>query len=177
MSSTKELKVVLSANVSKFKNSIKSISNEMKDVTKNTKQFATDVGKGLQDVGKKMTVIGVGVVASIGGIVAKGSEWSAQVEGQKFLYNNLDKAIQKTIDANSKNANSIGLTAQQYKNSATTMATYYKNMGLTTEETSNLSGETMNLVADLAAVVDMPFDEAMSRFKSGLMGEIVAPTY
>ena len=35
-------------------------------------------------------------------------------------------------------------------------------------------GETMNLVADLAAVVDMPFDEAMSRFKSGLMGNYEA---
>ena len=174
MSSTKELKVVLSANVSQFKSAMQSISSEMKSVTSNTKQFATDVGKGLQDVGKKMTLVGVGIVTSIGGIVAKGSEWSAQVEGQKFLYNNLDKAIQKTIDANSKNANSIGLTAQQYKNSATTMATYYKNMGLTTEETSNLSGETMNLVADLAAVVDMPFDEAMSRFKSGLMGNYEA---
>ena len=172
--SSKELKVVLSANVSQFKSAMQSISSEMKSVTSNTKQFATDVGKGLQDVGKKMTLVGVGIVASIGGIVAKGSEWSAQVEGQKFLYNNLDKSIQKTIDSNSKNANSIGLTTQQYKDGATTMATYYKNMGLTAEETSNLSGETMNLVADLGAVVDMPFDEAMSRFKSGLMGNYEA---
>ena len=172
--SSKELKVVLSANVSQFKSAMQSISSEMKSVTSNTKQFATDVGKGLQDVGKKMTLAGVGIVASIGGIVAKGSEWSAQVEGQKFLYNNLDKSIQKTIDSNSKNANSIGLTTQQYKDGATTMATYYKNMGLTAEETSNLSGETMNLVADLGAVVDMPFDEAMSRFKSGLMGNYEA---
>ena len=172
--SSKELKVVLSANVSQFKSAMQSISSEMKSVTSNTKQFATDVGKGLQDVGKKMTLVGVGITASIGGIVAKGSEWSAQVEGQKFLYNNLDKSIQKTIDSNSKNANSIGLTTQQYKDGATTMATYYKNMGLTAEETSNLSGETMNLVADLGAVVDMPFDEAMSRFKSGLMGNYEA---
>ena len=172
--SSKELKVVLSANVSQFKSAMQSISSEMKSVTSNTKQFATDVGKGLQDVGKKMTLVGVGILGSIGGIVAKGAEWSAQVEGQKFLYNNLDKTIQKTIDSNSKNANSIGLTTQQYKDGATTMATYYKNMGLTAEETSNLSGETMNLVADLGAVVDMPFDEAMSRFKSGLMGNYEA---
>ena len=50
-------------------------------------------------------------------------------------------------------------------------------MGMSTEQTSKLSDETMKLVADLGAVVDMPFDEAMSRFKSGLMGKIVAPTY
>ena len=105
MSTSKELKVKISADVAQFKNSMKNISDEMKSVTSNTKQFATDVGKGLQDVGKQMTAIGIGITASISAIAMKGAEWSAQVEGQKFLYNNLDKAIQKTIDSNSKNAN------------------------------------------------------------------------
>ena len=174
MSTTKELKVKISANVSDFKNAIKDVSSEMKNVTKNSKQFATDVGKGLQDVGAKMTAVGVGIVASIGGIVAKGSEWSAQVEGQKFLYNNLDKTIQKAIDTNSKNAEAIGLTSQQYKNGATDISTYYKNMGLTAEATAQLSGKTMDLVADLGAVKDVPFDEALADFKSALMGNYEA---
>ena len=174
MSSTKELKVKISANASDFKNAIKDVSSEMKNVTKNSKQFATDVGKGLQDVGAKMTAVGVGIVASIGGIVAKGSEWSAQVEGQKFLYNNLDKAVQKSIDSNSKNAEAIGLTSQQYKNGATDISTYYKNMGLTAEATAELSGKTMDLVADLGAVKDVPFDEALADFKSALMGNYEA---
>ena len=174
MSTTKELKVKISADSSEFSKATKQMSSDLANSTKDMKKFATDVGKGLQDVGKKMTAIGVGITASIGAIAMKGAEWSAQVEGQKFLYNNLDKAIQKTIDSNSKNATAIGLTTQQYKNGATTISTYYKNMGMTTEETSKLSGETMNLVADLAAVVDMPFDEAMSRFKSGLMGNYEA---
>ena len=172
--SSKELKVVLSANVSQFKSAMQSISSEMKSVTSNTKQFATDVGKGLQDVGKKMTLAGVGIVASIGGIVAKGSEWSAQVEGQKFLYNNLDKSIQKAIDSSSKNAQAIGLTSQQYKNGATDISTYYKNMGLTSQATAELSGKTMDLVADLGAVKDVPFDEALADFKSALMGNYEA---
>ena len=147
---------------------------EAENKSKSIKEFAGKVGEGLQDVGKKMTAMGIGIVAGIGGIVAKGAEWSAQVEGQKFLYNNLDKAIQKSIDSNSKNAQAIGLTSQQYKNGATTISTYYKNMGMSTEQTAKLSDETMNLVADLGAVVDMPFDEAMDRFKSGLMGNYEA---
>ena len=174
MSSTKELKVKISVDNKEAVKGFKGLAQEMKNATKDTKQFATDVGKGLQDVGKKMTAMGIGIVAGIGGIVAKGAEWSAQVEGQKFLYNNLDKAIQKSIDSNSKNANSIGLTTQQYKNGATDISTYYKNMGLTSEATAELSGKTMDLVADLGAVKDVPFDEAMSRFKSGLMGNYEA---
>ena len=177
MSATKELKVKISANTSEFTSEMNKVGKSVSNISKTIKNNYEQIGDGLKNIGTKMTVVGAGIVASIGGVVAKGSEWSAQVEGQKFLYNNLDKTIQKAIDSNSKNAQTIGLTAQQYKNSATTIATYYKNMGMTTDETSKLSGETMNLVADLAAVVDMPFDEAMSRFKSGLMGEIVAPTY
>ena len=177
MSSTKELKVKISVDDKEASKGFKGLANEIKNVTKNTKQFATDVGKGLQDVGKKMTAIGVGITASIGAITMKGAEWSAQVEGQKFLYNNLDKVIQKSITKNAKNAKAIGLTAQQYKNGATDISTYYKNMGLTTEETAKLSGKTMDLVADLGAVKDVPFDEALADFKSALMGKIVAPAY
>ena len=177
MSTTKELKVKISANTSEFSKATKQMSNDLKASNKDMKKFATDVGKGLQDVGKKMTAIGVGITASIGGIVMKGSEWSAQVEGQKFLYNNLEKKKKKSIDTNSKNAEAIGLTAQQYKKGATDISTYYKNMGLTAEATADLSGKTMDLVADLGAVKDVPFDEALADFKSALMGKIVAPTY
>ena len=156
---------------------VKSLRNAETEFEQMARESVLDLGEGLKDVGKKMALTGGAILASIGGITMAGANWSAQVEGQKFLYNNLDNAIQKAIQSNSKNAEVIGLTNQQYKNGATEISTYYKNMGLTSEQTATLSGETMNLVADLAAVVDMPFDDAMSRFKSGLMGEIVAPTY
>ena len=168
----------LKVQTSQTKSNLKDYSETTKEASENTKkmkEFTTKVGEGLQDVGKKMTAVGVGILGSLGVVVAKGSEWSAQVEGQKFLYNNLDKTIQKAIDSNSKNAESIGLTAQQYKNGATDISTYYKNMGLTAEATAELSGKTMDLVADLGAVKDVPFDEALADFKSALMGKIVAP--
>ena len=167
----------LKVQTSQTKSNLKDYSETAKEASENTKkmkEFTTKVGEGLQDVGKKMTAIGVGITASIGAIALKGSEWSAQVEGQKFLYNNLDKAIQKSIDSNSKNAKAIGLTAQQYKNGATDISTYYKNMGLTAEATADLSGKTMDLVADLGAVKDVPFDEALGDFKSALMGNYEA---
>ena len=175
MSSTKELKVKISANTSEFTNEMNKVGKSVSNISKTIKNNYEQIGNGLKNIGTKMTVVGTGIVASIGGIVAKGSEWSAQVEGQKFLYNNLDKAIQKAIDTNSKNAEAIGLTAQQYKNGATDISTYYKNMGLTAEATAQLSGKTMDLVADLGAVKDVPFDEALADFKSALMGKIVAP--
>lgn len=141
---------------------------------KSFEKMTSQIGKGMQNVGKVMLGAGSAITASMVGLVKAGADWSAEVAGQQFLYNNLDKEVQNAIDSNAKYAESIGLTTQQYKNSATTMATFYNNMGFATDETSKLSGETMNLVADLAAVTDMPFDEAMQRFKSGLMGNYEA---
>ncbi|MEO3216438.1 hypothetical protein [Romboutsia sp. 1001216sp1] len=138
------------------------------------KGFVQNVSSGLVNVGKTMTTVGVGITTGMAGIVMAGADWSAQVESQKFLYNNLDKSIQKSIDSNSKNAKAIGLTTQQYKTAGTSMGTFFNNMGFTTAETVKLSESSINLAADLGAIADVPFDEAMSDFKSGLMGNYEA---
>lgn len=171
MATIGELWVKLKGDTNDFENKMDGAKNKAESFEKS---FKGKVGETMVSVGKTMTMTGAAIVTSMAGIVMAGADWSAQVEGQKFLYNNLDQAIQKSIDKNSQHAESIGLTSQQYKNGATTMATFYKNMGFTTEATTKLSSETMNLVADLAAVTDMPFDEAMDRFKSGLMGNYEA---
>ena len=170
---TETLSVKITANASGFSSAINKMSSDMQGLS--TKfEGLNKLGEGFKKVGKNMTLVGAGIVASIGGIVAKGSEWTAQVESTQFLYNNLDKSVQKAIEGNSKNAKAIGLTTQQYKNGATSISTYYKNMGLTAEKTADLSVKSMDLVADLGAVADVPFDEALRDFKSALMGNYEA---
>ena len=134
----------------------------------------SEVGQGLIDVGDKMGEAGEKILGVVGDLVEAGSEYSAEVAGTEFLLKNLDSTTQEVINNSSTLASTIGLTSKQYKDSATSIATYYKNMGITTEESNKLTGETMNLVADLAAITDMPFDDAMGRFKSGLMGNYEA---
>ena len=134
----------------------------------------SEVGQGLIDVGDKMGEAGQKILGVVGDLVETGSEYSAEVAGTDFLLKNLDSTTQDLISSSSELASTIGLTSKQYKDSATSIATYYKNMGITTEESNKLTGETMNLVADLAAITDMPFDDAMGRFKSGLMGNYEA---
>lgn len=128
----------------------------------------------LSEVGGRLTKVGALGVGAIGALTMKGADWNAQVAGTDFLFKNLDKTVQSSINTNMKNAEAIGLTMQQYKDGATNISTYYKNMGMTTTEIEKMSSATMNLVADLGAVVDLPFDEALSRFKSGLMGNYEA---
>lgn len=137
------------------------------DKTKATGEKLTSIGTTMAKVG----AVGTGAIA---GLLKVGGDWQAQVAGTDFAMKNLDKTVQDAITSNSKNAQAIGLTTQQYKDGAVNIATYYKNMGLTAEETAKLSGASMELVADLGAITDMPFDEALGRFKSGLMGNYEA---
>lgn len=133
-----------------------------------------EVGSGLQNVGKVMTATGVGMIGAVGGIVAKGAEWSASVESVNFLYGNLDKSVQKAIQSNMANAKSLGMTEQQYKSNATSLATFLGNMGFASDEVANMSEKSMTLAADLGALADVPVDQAMGDFKSALMGNYEA---
>ena len=165
-----DVKVKLSLDASQFESGASQAEGKLSSL----KGKMGDIGKGLQSVGTKMAGIGAGMVASIGGIVAAGSKWSASVESTNFLYKNLDKSVQKSIEANMKNAKSLGMTEQQYKSNATSLSTFLSNMGFANEEIATMSGKAMTLAADLGAVADVPIDQAMGDLKSALMGNYEA---
>ena len=173
MSLLETLSVKITANANEFNNTLRDMGERMEETT-NKFEGLTNLGESMQKVGVTMAAVGTGIIAGIGGIVAKGAEWSASVESTEFMYKNLDSSVQKVIASNSQEAKAIGLTAQQYKAGATNIATYFKNLGVTAEESANMSGKTMDLVADLSAVADVPFDDALGDFKSALMGNYEA---
>lgn len=158
-------------------NNVDELGNSFDKAGKDAVAFGaqmTIVGEGVRRVGESVSEAGKEIVSTMGELVKSGSEYSAEVAGTDFLLKNLDTTTEELINNSSELASSIGLTSKQYRDSATSIATYYKNMGYTTEETNNLTSETMNLVSDLGAITDMPFDDALSRFKSGLMGNYEA---
>ena len=158
-------------------NNVDELGDSFREASEDATAFGahmSEIGQGVRDVGESIKETGKEVLNTIGELVKSGSEYSAEVAGTDFLLKNLDSTTQELISSSSELASSIGLTNKQYKDSATTIATYYKNMGMTTEQTNDLTSETMSLVADLAAITDMPFDDAMDRFKSGLMGNYEA---
>lgn len=176
MASTETLQVRIIADASSLSRELSNVSTQLRN-TESDLEGLTKVGEGMQKVGKVITGVGVAITGMMAGVVAKGAEWQASVESTQFLYDNLDKSVQKAITSGSENARTIGLTNQQYKAGATSIATYFKNLGMTSDESAKLSGKTMSLVADLGAVADVPFDEALGDFKSALMGKDVAPSY
>ena len=166
---SESLSVKISANASGFMSACDAMVNELEEVSRKFESL-NKIGEGFKSVGKQMTAVGVGIIASMGGIVAKGSEWQANTEATEYLYKNLDKSVQKSIATNEKNAKSLGMTSKQYKENATDMANFYKNMDLTTESTSKLTESTMTLASDLAAFSDLPINDVMGDMKSAMLG-------
>lgn len=163
---SQELKDVESGN-------IKNLGKDLDDAKEKAVDFgakATIIGAGVKAVGDSAVDMGKKVLGVMGEMVKAGAEYSAEIAGTEFLLSNMDKTTQDLIRTNSQNAEGIGLTSKQYQDNATSMANFYKNMGFTVDETNNLSGASMNLVADLGAITDLPFEETLDRFKSGLLG-------
>ena len=120
------LSVKIIANASNFSSELSKMSDSVKKVNDDLEGL-TKLGDKFKNIGTKMTLAGTAIVASMGGVVAKGAEWQSSVESTQFLYNNLDKSVQNAISSNSKNAKAIGLTTQQYKNGATNIKNSKRN--------------------------------------------------
>ena len=173
MASTETLQVKIIADASSLSKELSNVSTQLRN-TEDSLEGLTNVGKGMQQVGKVVTAVGVAITGAIGAIVMKGSEWQESVNTTNFLYGNLDKSIQKNIEANTANARSIGLTEQQYRASQTSMSTFFKNMGFTTDQTIKFSNETTTLAANLAAACNVPYDQALEDIRSATLGNYEA---
>ena len=153
---------------------IKLDSSEAERGLESFQDKAKATGESLTSIGTKMTAIGTAGTVAIGGLLKAGGDFQAQVAGTEFLMKNLDEVVRDTINTNAKHSEAIGLTSKQYKDGASNLATFYKNMGISATESAKMSKVSMELIADLGAITDMPFDEALGRFKSGLMGNYEA---
>ena len=158
-----ELFVRLRADTSDFESG-------MNQAQATTNTFKAVISQNLNQIGQQMAETGKQILSSIGSIVSTASEWSAQVQQQKFVYDNLDGTVQKAISNNKNMAESLGMTEQQYMNNSTATADFLSRTGMTSQAIADQSGKLTTLTADMAAFADIPVDEAASDFRSALMG-------
>ena len=139
--------------------------------------FRAVISQNLSQIGQQMSQTGKQILSSLGNIITTASEWSAEVEQQKFVYNNLDGTVQKAINNNKGMADSLGMTKQQYMNNSTAVADFLARMGMSSQSIADQSAKVTQLTADMAAFADVPVDEATSDFKCALVGKEMAPCY
>lgn len=156
---------------------VENINKKLDEAERQAVEFGAQmsmIGQGITSVGDKMTEVGKSIVSTMSDLSEKGMEYQASIEGTEFLLKGLEATTQELIARNSENATSIGMTEKQYTESAVRLANYQKTMGFTTEEIDKMNASTIQMVADLAAVEDVPFEEAMSSYQSMLKGNYEA---
>lgn len=136
--------------------------------------FRAVISQNLSQIGQQMSQTGKQILSSLGNIITTASEWSAEVQQQKFVYDNLDPAVQKAIKANEGLADKLGMTKQQYLNNTTAISDFLQRMGMTGTEIASQSEKVTQLTSDMAAFADVPVDIAVGDFKSALMGNFEA---
>lgn len=132
--------------------------------------FRAVIANNLNQIGQQMASAGKEILSSVGSIVTTASEWSAQIQQQKFVYDGLNPAIQNSINSNKNLASSLGMTSQQYMNNATATADFLARTGMSAEAIADQSSKLTTLTADMAAFADVPVDVAAGDFRSALMG-------
>ena len=161
----------------KIRGDIADIQSKLNKVQKNidkTEKNFVNLKKAMVSIGKVGAAAISGVAAATAGLVAIGAKYQGEVEQTNFLMERLDSTTQDLINTKAQEAKAMGMTEKQYKDSAASLGTFMKSMGLTTEEANKLIPQMVQLAADGAAFANVPMDEAMAAISSAAMGNYEA---
>ena len=170
MATQQELLIKIRGDIADIQSKLNKVQ---KNVSKTEKSFG-NVKKAMVSVGKVGAAAISGVAAATAGLVAIGAKYSGEVQQTEFLMGRLDAATQELINTKAQEAKAMGMTEKQYKDSAASLGTFMKSMGLTTEEANKLIPQMVQLAADGAAFANVPIDEAMAAISSAAMGNYEA---
>ena len=161
----------------KIRGDIADIQSKLNKVQKNidkTEKNFVNLKKAMVSIGKVGAAAISGVAAATAGLVAIGAKYQGEVEQTNFLMERLDSTTQELINTKAQEAQAMGMTEKQYKDSAASLGTFMKSMGMTTEEANKLIPQMVQLAADGAAFANVPIDEAMAAISSAAMGNYEA---
>ena len=161
----------------KIRGDIADIQSKLNKVQKNidkTEKNFVNLKKAMVSIGKVGAAAISGVAAATAGLVAIGAKYSGEVQQTEFLMGRLDAATQDLINTKAQEAKAMGMTEKQYRDSAASLGTFMKSMGMTTEEANKLIPQMVQLAADGAAFANVPIDEAMAAISSAAMGNYEA---
>lgn len=134
----------------------------------------TQIGQALVTAGQEMVNFGQKGVQVFSNLVERGANYASEQEQINMLYKNQGKLSKQAINNQVKLASAYGLTENQMRAGATELSSYFKAIGMSDEATADLVNSNIELVANMSAFANVPFDEALADIKSGLMGNYEA---
>ena len=137
----------------------------LKDVLKSI-NFQS-LGMAITNMGYAMQNLGSRIVSSFVGALDESKEFTAELETQQFLLNQLPKGVQDVIDKLGDKSFELGFTEFQTEQVATKLASFFEQNKLT--DSVDLT-EVMSRAMDLSAMWDLDINEVIERIKKMMLG-------
>lgn len=165
----------LSSESKQLENRIESLASEVKttsnsfDVMQNTlkKIDFTAVGFAVENCGRAMYNFGSRIINGFINGLEEAKEFTAELETQQFLLEQLPSDIQNTIDKLGDISLNFGFTEKQGEKVATDLASFFQRSDIL--DKVDLS-EVWERALDLSAMYDMDVDEVAERIKKIMLG-------
>jgi phage-related minor tail protein len=142
---------------------------KVSEATKSFGETSSKIGEGMKDIGGKLTLGLTAPLVAFGGYAIKTASDLSEVQN---VVDTTFKGSSKVVDEWSKNAmKSYGLTELQAQQFNGTMGAMLKSMGLTSDQTLNMSTSMVGLAGDLASFYNLDHEEAFNKIRSGISGE------
>ena len=176
-------------------NNAKSKLNDLQSEVKQNDNAINGLGNEMEDTGKKTSVFGDVLKANltsqaiVGGLRAIGSEIieigrkvvNFAADGVKLASDlgEVQNVVDTTFGKNAESVNSFaksaassyGLSALSAKQYTSTLGAMLKSMGLTSQQTLDMSESMTGLAGDMASFYNLDTAEAFEKIRSGISGE------
>lgn len=171
----KEEMETLSSESKQLENRIESLASEVKttsnsfDVMQNTLKRIdfTAVGFAVENCGRAMYNFGSRIVDGFINGLDEAKEFTAELETQQFLLEQLPSDIQQTIDKLGEISLNFGFTERQGEKVATDLASFFQRSGILDQIDL---GEVWERVLDISAMYDLDVDDVADRIKKIMLG-------
>ena len=186
-----ELKVIISAQNSDFKQKIKQSQKSLYDfqsttdsVEKQVKSNADQINKAMDSVSTTAEESSASAISSFkkiaAGIAALGlgrlikesvSDAMDAVESDSLFETSFGKYTEKAVKWSDELSESLGLNAVALRKNAGILFTMTSSMGLSEKQAYSLSTSIVKLSEDMASFYNIDSEEAFTKLRSGLTGE------
>lgn len=156
--------------LTKFTADTKDLDSKTKNANNNLKGFIAGVGGAIGiagAMGAAYVKAGEAVVSMTKSAVQSAGELEQQIGGTEAVFGEFADTVQKKASASFE---TMGTSANDYMQTINKMASILQGSGYTVEDSMNTSAEVMQRAADVASVMGISVDEAMTAITGAAKG-------
>ena len=156
----------------------KNVMNDLDKIDKKASETGSTFDKIKSKAGDFSKKLDKWVTRGLGAFGIKAIDTASDLQEVQNVVDTTFESNAEIINQWAKEApEAIGMSELAYKQYAGTMGAMLKSMGMTSEQTKNMSGNIVDLAGDMASFYNLDHEVAFEKIRSGISGKCFAPCY